>query len=63
MTDNRPIDPLVSGMQSALLHFGKAVFEVVSGVGILVEAVIQTARPGDDGAEDGSGGRQKIEIE
>lgn len=63
MIENRPTDLLVAGAKSALLHFGKAAVEVVSGFAVLVESVTRIVRPGDEGWEDESGGPQKIEIE
>lgn len=63
MTQDRPTDPLVSGIKRALFHFSKAAFEVASGVGELLTGVTRTVRPGDGADEPESDGPQKIDIE
>ncbi|GMQ93099.1 MAG: hypothetical protein BMS9Abin12_0576 [Acidimicrobiia bacterium] len=63
MTQDRPTDPLVSGIKRAFIHFSKAAFEVASGVGELVTGVTRTVRQSDGTDEPESNGPQKIDIE
>jgi hypothetical protein len=63
VTQSSGTDPLVAGLQKAAMHFSKAAFEVVSGVGDLVTGVTRKVRPGSDGDDPAPDGPQKIEIE
>lgn len=62
MTENQPTDALVRGLKKAMIHFSKAGFEVVSGVGDLVAGVVATVRNNDDASDSGSD-VQRIDIE
>jgi hypothetical protein len=62
MTDDKMTDPLVDGVKIAVVHFGKATLEVVTGIGALFVGITQTVRPADDGEDDDSGA-QTIEVE
>lgn len=61
MTESNPIDPLVDGVRQAVVHFGKATYEVAAGVGALFVAITKTVRRDADDA--GGSGPQKVEIE
>lgn len=63
MMENRSADKLVSGARSALIHFGKAAVEIVSGISVFALSVADTVRPSSDDSQDGSERPQKIEIE
>ncbi len=62
MSDEKSTDALVDGVKTAVVHFGKAAFEVAAGVGALFVGITQTVRPGSQGDEDG-GGPQKVPVE
>jgi hypothetical protein len=54
--------PLRVGVQKALLHFARAGYEVVTGIGAFVEEVVSTVR--DDGdPEDPRRGPQHIDVD
>ncbi|MCL1594950.1 MAG: hypothetical protein M3132_11430 [Actinomycetia bacterium] len=62
MTDDKPTDALVGGVKTAVVHFGKAAYEVAAGVGALFIGITQTVRPGADD-DDTTGGPQKVPVE
>ncbi len=62
MTDQRPTDALVGGVKIAVVHFGKAAFEVAAGVGALFVGITQTVRNESSG-KDPDDGRQKVTVE
>jgi len=62
MTDDKIIDPLVEGVKIAVVHFGKAAFEVASGIGALFIGITQTVTSKNDDQEDDSG-HQTVEVE
>jgi len=53
--------PLRIGLQRAAVHFAKAGYEVVSGLGAVVEEVVSALR--EDSASTEEDGPQKIELE
>jgi hypothetical protein len=53
--------PLRAGVQRALLHFARAGYEVVTGIGALVEEVVSAVRP--EGDEPPEPGPQRIEVD
>jgi hypothetical protein len=53
--------PLRTGLEKALLHFARAGYEVLSGIGALVEEVVSTVR--DDDKEGDGRGPQHIEVD
>lgn len=59
--DNTP-DPLVAGVKGALVHLGKAGFEVAAAVGSVVTGVTRKVRPHVDD-DDTDGGAQRVEVE
>ena len=61
MSDEKPTDALVDGVKTAVVHFGKAAFEVAAGVGALFVGITQTVRPGSP--DDDGGGPQKVPVE
>lgn len=56
-----PIEPVVEATKRASVHFAKAAYEVVSGLGILVSGVVRVVR--DDDAEDDVPPTQHIPVE
>ena len=62
MTDDRSTDALVDGVKTAVVHFGKAAFEVASGVGALFIGIAQTVRPSPRDDDDRRG-PQKVPVE
>jgi len=62
MTQDKMIDPLVDGVKIAVVHFGKAAIEVVTGVGAVAVGVVATLKPGSDSDDDASG-TETIEVE
>lgn len=62
MTESNRTEPLVDGVKVAVIHFGKAAFEVVSGIGALFVGVTKTVRS-DDEDDDGASSAQTIEVE
>ena len=62
MTEDKTIDPLVDGVKIAVAHFGKAAFEVASGVGALIVGIAQTVTTTDPD-DDAGGSPQKVEVE
>ena len=62
MTEDKTIDPLVDGVKTAVAHFGKAAFEVASGVGALFVGIAQTVTTKDPD-DDAGGSPQKVEVE
>ena len=61
MTEDKMIDPLVVGVKTAVTHFGKAAFEVASGVGALFVGIAQTVTSAD--SDDEGSPPQKVEVE
>ena len=62
MTEDKKTDPLVDGVKTAVIHFGKATLEVVSGIGALFVGIVNTVKPDGDPQDDASG-TQTIEVE
>ena len=62
MTEDKTIEPLVAGVKTAVTHFGKAAFEVASGVGALFVGITQTVTSADSDDDSGSP-PQKVEVE
>jgi len=62
MSDDKPTDALVDGVKTAVVHFGKAAFEVAAGVGALFVGITQSVRPGRQGGDEESG-PQKVPVE
>jgi len=62
MSNDKPTDALVDGVRSAVVHFGKAAYEVASGVGALFVGITQTVRPASQGDDD-ENGPQKVPVE
>ena len=62
MTEDKMIDPLVDGVKTAVVHFGKAAFEVASGVGALFVGITQTVSSKDPDDDAGTP-PQKVEVE
>jgi len=62
MSDDKPTDALVSGVKTAVVHFGKAAFEIAAGVGALFSGVTKTVRPGASD-DDSDSGHQKVPVE
>ncbi len=54
--------PLRTGLQRAALHFVKAGYEVVAGLAVLIEEVVEVVRD-DEPGDDTDHGPQKIELE
>jgi hypothetical protein len=63
MTEDKSPDPLVAGARSAVVHLGKAGFEVAAAFGSLVTGVTRKIRPQGDQDDDGDGGAQRVEVE
>ncbi len=61
MTEDKIIDPLVEGVKIAVVHFGKAAFEVASGIGALFIGITQTVTSKND--DDDDPGPQTVEVE
>lgn len=61
MTEGNPTEPLVAATKRATVHFAKAAFEVVSGVGALFAGITQTVRREPD--DDSESGPQKVPVE
>ena len=61
MTQDKDPDPLVAGIKSAVVHLGKAGFEVAAALGSVVTGVTRKVRPHVD--DDGEGGAQRVEVE
>ena len=61
MSDDKATDALVDGVKTAVVHFGKAAYEVASGVGALFVGITQTVRPTSQG--DDENGPQKVPVE
>jgi hypothetical protein len=62
MTEDKITDPLVDGVKTAVIHFGKAALEVVSGIGALFVGIANTVKPDDENGDDDSG-PQVVEVE
>jgi len=62
MTDRKPTDALVDGVKTAVVHFGKAAYEVAAGVGALFVGITQTVRS-DPSGESPDDGPQKVTVE
>ncbi|GMQ94866.1 MAG: hypothetical protein BMS9Abin12_2380 [Acidimicrobiia bacterium] len=62
MSDDKPTDALLDGVKAAVVHFGKAAYEVATGVGALLGGISQTVRPTPPGDDD-DGGHQKVPVE
>lgn len=58
LRDRRPIQV---GMRRALVHFAKAGYEVITGIGAFVEEVVSAVR--DDGDDPPDRGPQRIEVD
>lgn len=43
-----PIEPVVEATKRASVHFAKAAYEVMSGLGILVSGVVRVVRDEDE---------------
>ena len=63
MTEEKFPDPLVAGLKSAVVHLGKAGFEVVAAFGSVVTGVTRKIRPHDGNDDDNAGGAQRVEVE
>jgi hydroxyethylthiazole kinase-like sugar kinase family protein len=61
MTDDKITDPLVDAVKIAVVHFGKAAFEVATGVGALLTGITQTVISRND--DDDDSGPQTVEVE
>ena len=57
----RDRQPLRAGLQRAALHFARAGYEVVSGVGAIVEEVVAAVR--DEDADGDDRGPEKIDVQ
>jgi len=55
--------PLRAGAQKALLHFARAGYEVVTGIGAFVEEIVSTLREDVVGEEKPGSEPQRIEVE
>ncbi len=62
MSDDKPTDALVDGVKTAVVHFGKAAYEVATGVGALFGGISQTVRPTPPDDDDGSS-HQNVPVE
>jgi hypothetical protein len=62
MTEEKMTDPLVDGVKTAVVHFGKAAFEVANGIGALFVGITRTVKP-DSECDDDSPGAETIEVE
>ena len=62
MTEDNRTEPLVDGVKIAVIHFGKAALEVVTGIGALFVGIAQTVKPEGEGGNDTSE-TQTIEVE
>jgi hypothetical protein len=62
MSNDKQTDALVDGVKTAVVHFGKAAYEVASGVGALFVGITRTVRPGSQSDDDESG-PQKVPVE
>ena len=63
MTEDKSPDPLVAGVRSAVVHLGKAGFEVAAAFGSFVTGVTRKIRPQGDQDDDSDGGAQRVEVE
>jgi len=65
MFDRIPdLGPVRSGLQRAAMHWARAAYEVVAGVGALVEEVVTVVRDdGEAGPDDAASGPTKINVE
>lgn len=62
-TQDKSPDPLIAGVKSAVVHFGKAGFEVAAAFGSLITGVTHKVRPHRDEGDDDEGGAQHVEVE
>ena len=63
MKDETPIGPIVEGAKKASIHFAKAAYETMVGIGSLVGGVTAVVRrPGADDVE-GDDGPQHVPVE
>jgi hypothetical protein len=62
MTDDKTPDPLLAGVKGAVVHLGKAGFEVAAAFGSVITGVSRKIRPHDDDGDD-EGGVQRVEVE
>jgi len=60
--EDKSPDPLVAGVKSAVVHLGKAGFEVAAAFGSLITGVTHKVRPHADDGDD-EGGAQHVEVE
>ena len=60
--DDTSPDPLIAGVKGAVVHLGKAGFEVVAAFGSVVTGVTRKIRPHTDDDDD-EGGAQHVEVE
>lgn len=63
MREDKSPDPLVAGVKSAVVHLGKAGFEVAAAFGSVVTGVTRKIRPHDDHDDGNEGGAQRVEVE
>ena len=63
VADNTTPDPLVAGVKGAVVHLGKAGFEVAAACGSLITGVTHKVRPQTDDDGDNEGGAQRVEVE
>lgn len=65
MFDRVPdLGPVRTGLTRAAMHWARAAYEVVAGVGALVEEVVTIVRDDDDAThDDDDAGPTKIEVE
>ena len=61
--ENTTTDPLVAGVKGAVVHLGKAGFEVAAAFGSLITGVTHRVRPQADDDDDTEGGVQRVEVE
>jgi hypothetical protein len=63
MFDRVPdLGPVRTGLTRAAMHWTRAAYEVVAGVGALLEEVVTIVRDDDEAGPD-EGGPTKIEVE
>lgn len=55
-------DPIVTGLKSAVVHLGKAGFELAAAAGAIVKGVTEKVRPPADD-DDGPPGRERIPVD
>ena len=61
MTDQQQ-DPLVTGVKSAVVHLGKAGFEIVAALGAVASGISKKVRPSDE-STDGDRGPEHVPVD